>query len=245
MKALLLAAGYATRLYPLTLDKPKALLEVAGKPIIDYILDDIKRVREIDGVYVVTNHKFFANFTAWAAKKDKAFNIKILDDGTFSNDDRLGAIGDIDFAIKKEGVKDGLLVVGADNIFDAELLDFIKFAGSKKNPNCVGLFDLADRKLAIQYGVVSVDDNSKVTDFQEKPKKPKSTLVSTCIYYFPSEKLGLFSKYLSGDGNSKDASGNYIKWLKDNDSVYGYVLGGRWFDIGDMQSYKKADMEFK
>jgi glucose-1-phosphate thymidylyltransferase len=108
----------------------------------------------------------------------------------------------------------------------------------------VALYDLADKKLASRYGVVSIDKNGRVVKFQEKPPRPESTLISTCIYYFPSEKLKLFDMYLS-QGSTKDASGNYIKWLMENDSVTGYVLGGRWYDIGDMESYKKADEDFK
>ena len=244
MKVILLAAGYGTRLYPLTRDKPKPLLPVAGKPIIGYIILKLSRIKDIDGIFVVTNHKFCGHFQDWAKKWSGQFAIKTLDDGTLSNDDRLGAIGDIDFVIKKEGIKDDILVIGADNIFDAGFEDFIKFAVSKKGASCVGLYDLSDKQLATQYGVVSIDLNSRVVDFQEKPKSPKSTLISTCIYYFPSQKLKLFKDYLGIQEHSRDASGNYIKWLKEVDSVYGYVLNGRWYDIGDMESYKKACVSF-
>lgn len=245
MKALLLAAGYATRLYPLTLDKPKALLAIGRQPIIDYILAKIKRVREIDEVFVITNHKFYEHFKNWADGRRGSPAVSVIDDGTLSNDDRLGAIGDIEFAIRQKAIGEGLLVVGADNIFDAGLVNFIKFSASKKTAACVGLYDLADRKLATQYGVVSIDRSGKVIDFQEKPQFPKSTFVSTCIYYFPAQKLKMFKEYLSSASKSKDASGNYIMWLSKNDSVYGYVLSGRWYDIGDMESYKKANKEFK
>jgi len=253
MKALLLAAGYATRLYPLTLDKPKALLPIGLKPIINYIAENVKRTGKIDEIFVITNHKFYSHFKDWAIKAMVPGTligarhhciIKVIDDGTLSNDDRLGAIGDIAFAIKKENIKEDLLVIGADNIFDFELKDLLKFAESKNSPNCVGLYDLADTALAAKYGVVSIDKSGSIVDFQEKPKQPKSTLISTCIYYFPSGKLNLFEKYLNGPGNQKDASGNYIKWLSDNDSAYGFVISGRWFDIGDIQSYKIADSEF-
>ena len=245
MKALLLAAGYATRLYPLTLDKPKALLPVGPCPIVDYILQNIVRAKKIDEVFVVTNHKFFVHFKEWAQASDVSLKITVIDDGTISNEDRLGAIGDITFVIKNKNIKDDLLVIGADNIFEAELSDFLKFAVSKKDSNCVGLYDLGDKKLATQYGVVSIDKNNKVTGFQEKPKEPESTLISTCIYYFSAKKLGLFEKYLADKSHSKDASGNYIKWLSENDAVYGYVVSGKWYDIGDVESLKKADEEFK
>lgn len=245
MKALLLAAGYATRLYPLTLDKPKPLLPVGPHPIIDYILQNIKRVKAIDEVFVVTNSKFYSHFQAWLEAGDYGLPIEIINDGTFSNDDRLGAIGDIEFVIKKQGIKDDLLVVGADNIFDAELSDFVRFSASKKDSSCVALYDLADRKLATRYGVVSIDAQGKVIDFQEKPSEPKSSFISTCIYYFPSQKLKLFKEYSASQARSNDASGNYIKWLSRTDSVWGYVLKGKWYDIGDMQSYQKANEDFK
>ena len=241
MKALLLAAGYATRLYPLTLDRPKALLPVGSRPIIDYILQNIRQVKEIDEVFVVTNHKFFSHFADWARIRDSLIDIKIIDDGTVSNDDRLGAIGDINFVVRQQGFKDDLLVVGADNIFQDRLADFVKFS---KRANCVGLYDLGDKRLASKYGIVSIDKEGRIIDFKEKPEKPASTLISTCIYYFPSEKLALFQRYLSDKGSCKDASGNYIKWLSDNDSVYGYLLSGKWYDIGDLESYKKADEDF-
>jgi len=244
MKSLLLAAGYATRLYPLTLDKPKALLPVGPCPIIDYILQNIVRTKKIDEVFVVTNHKLSGHFQEWAQASDVSLDIKVIDDGTLSNEDRLGAIVDISFVIKNKNIKDDLLVIGADNIFEAELSDFLKFALSKKDANCIGLYDLGDKKLASQYGVVSIDKNNKVAGFQEKPKEPKSTLISTCIYYFSAKKIGLFEKYLTDKSHSKDASGNYIKWLSENDSVYGYIVPGKWYDIGDIESYKKAEGNF-
>lgn len=244
MKALLLAAGYATRLYPLTLDRPKSLLEIGSKPIIDFILNKIAEIKEIDKVFVVTNHKFYPNFKQWAEGVKNRLSIGVIDDGTLSNDDRLGAIGDIEFVIKRKKINDDLLVVGADNIFDAELSSFAGFSISKRPSNSVALYDLSDKKMASKYGVVSIDKDGRVVDFQEKPAHPKSTLISTCIYYFSSEKLRLFDEYFS-QGATKDASGNYIKWLKDNDAVYGYVLSGRWYDIGDLESYKKADEEFR
>src|SRR3989338_184530 len=140
MKALLLAAGYATRLYPLTLDRPKALLPVGGQPIVDYILQNIKRLADVNETYLITNHKFYKDFKEWSVR----WGVRVIDDGTFSNDDRLGAIGDIEFAIKKGKVKEDILVVGADNIFDEQLSDFLKFAVSKKGSNCIGLYVLAD-----------------------------------------------------------------------------------------------------
>src|SRR3990167_6352477 len=161
MKALLLAAGYATRLYPLTLDKPKPLLSVGKRPIIDYIIEKIKKIKAIDEIFVVTNHKFYKHFKIWARQnKISHQRLIVIDDATTSNDDRLGSVGDIDFVIENQRVKDDLLVIGADNIFDAELSDFIKFSVLKKDSNSAGLYDLTDKKLASNYGVVCIDKDN-------------------------------------------------------------------------------------
>jgi len=246
MKALILAAGYATRLYPLTLDKPKALLPVGNKPIIDRIIEKIEAIGMIDEVIIVANHKFYKNFLDWSKTSVAGIKIKVLDDGTISNDDRLGAIGDIEFAIRKQAVREDLLVIGGDNLFDASLDGFVNFSITKKPYGCVALHDLNDKNLAKKYGVVSVDETRRITEFQEKPAEPKSTMISTCIYFFPQQGLNLFGKYLADSGIkfSKDASGNYITWLSLNYQVYGYCLDGEWYDIGGMESYKKADEHF-
>ncbi len=248
MKALLLAAGYATRLYPLTLDKPKALLPIFGRPIIDVIVDKLDNIRQIDNIFAVTNHKFYFQFKQWTdsknARRKVSCPITVIDDGTLSNDDRLGAIADIEFVVKKEKIKDDILVIGADNIFQDKLSDFIKFAASKKDSSIVALYDLVSKDLAVRYGVVQLDCDNKIVDFKEKPKHPSSALISSCIYYFPVCQLERLKEYLKKDTAAKDASGNFIKWLSANDRVFGYILKGKWYDIGDIESYKKACAEF-
>jgi len=243
MKALILAAGYGTRLYPLTKDKPKPLLTVGPKPIINHIIDKILKIEAIDGIYIVTNQKFSSHFQKWADAIKLPVEVKIINDGTLSNDDRLGAIGDMDLVIKSQNVKDDLLVIGGDNLLEASLAEFIDFAKSKPAASCLGLYDLGNKELASQYGVVSIDKDERVMDFQEKPQQPASTLIAMCIYFYPREKLFLFDEYMAGP-DSKDAPGNYIKWLYKRDVVYGHVLNGIWYDIGDLESYQKANDEF-
>lgn len=244
MKALILAAGYATRLYPLTKDYPKPLLKVKDKPIIDYIVDKIDAIKEIDEIIVVTNSKFFPHFMEWKNSRNLGKALTIVDDLTQSNAARLGAVGDICFALEKKKIKDDLLVVGGDNIFDAGLGNFLDFAKAKNPYPAIGIFDIKAKSKAKKYGVVKLDKTKRITDFQEKPKEPDSTLVAMCLYYFPKDKLKLVKEYLEQKDKSSDASGSYIDWLKRMAPVYGFKFGGHWYDIGDMKFYGEAKAKF-
>ncbi len=246
LKVVILAAGYATRLYPLTLNIPKPLLKVKGnKAVVDFIVDDLQKCRLIDEIIVVTNHKFYHHFRAWAKKRVSRLKLIVLDDETLSNEDRLGAVGDIYFAVKKRKIASDLLVVGGDNLFDRGFGNFLKLASGRRPFSSLGLFDIKKRSEAVRFGVVSLDKSGRVRNFQEKPGNPKSTLVATCLYYFPKEALGFLSKYVSDKNMSKDASGNYIRWLLKNHRVYGYVFRrGQWYDIGHLDSYKEVVARF-
>jgi len=246
MKALLLAAGYATRLYPLTLNQPKPLLDVAGRPVIEFILDIIEPLKEVDEVFIVTNHKFHGHFEKWKEKfSGSKKKITVLNDGTLSNEDRLGATGDIEFVIKKKGIKDDLLILAGDNIFKTDLRDFIDFSISKRPSISIGLYDVEDLQLAKKYGIVSLSDDKKVLEFKEKPAEAKSTLAAKCLYFFPKEKLDVMREYLKTD-TSKDAPGFFLEWLSKKDIMFGYVFKGeKWFDIGDKASYEEANREFR
>jgi glucose-1-phosphate thymidylyltransferase len=240
---IILAAGYGTRLYPLTLNKPKALLEVGGRSIIDRILEKVQAVPGTKKVFVITNDKFYEAFKKWKLASKLSLDIKIINDGTLSNEARLGAIGDIEFVLKKENIKNDLFVLGSDNLFDLDLRDFIEFARAKENASALALFDVKDRKKASKYGICALDADGLVTDFEEKPAEPKSTLAATALYFFPKAKLSKVFEYTAGD-LPKDAPGNFIKWLAEEDRVYGYVLSNAWYDIGDISSLEKADLEF-
>ena len=245
-KALILAAGYATRLYPLTLSIPKPLLKITGKrTVIDFIVGDLIASAALDEIVVVTNHKFHADFSAWAQRRRSRVKITVLDDGTRSNEDRLGAIGDIYYAVKKRKITDDCIVIGGDNLFDRGFKNFLKFALTHKPFASLGLFDIRDKKEATRFGVVSIDKKARVVDFQEKPAKPKSTLVATCLYYFTARTLELLEKYVNDRSTSKDAPGNYIRWLLGQDAVYGFTLKkGHWVDIGHFDSYKEVVAEY-
>lgn len=250
MKALILGAGYATRLYPLTLNIPKALLEVGGRTILGRILEKVFLIPECEAGYIVTNDKFYNKFSRCAKSENiqrllRGKTLKVINDKTTSNKTRLGAIGDIDFAIDKFGIDDDLLVLGSDNLFGFDLGDFVKFAFNKKPAASLCLYDVRQLKKASLYGVVVLSKKSgEIVDFQEKPKKPKSTLAATAIYFYPREKLALLKEYMRG-GLPKDAPGNLIKWLSKREKVYGYVFEEKWYDIGDEVSLKNADKEYR
>ena len=244
MKALILAAGYATRLYPLTKDRAKPLLPVGDRPVIGHILERIEGLPDLEEILVITNHKFAHQFEKWARTVSTSVPLTVLDDGSVSEEDRLGAIGDIRFAIQKKKIQQDLLVIGGDNLFDFQLAPFISFA-KKKVPFCsVMLYDVKDFGLARQYGIVSLDGQGKVAALEEKPAHPKSTLAGMAVYFFPTQILIFFEEY-ERLPHSKDAPGFYIKWLVETKGVYGYVANGIWYDIGDLASYEKAREAFE
>ncbi len=238
MKAIILAAGYATRLYPLTRDRAKPLLPIAGRPIIDYIVDAMDAAGEIDRTCVVTNSRFAASFREWAASRRARAPITVLDDGTTSDDDKRGAIGDIIFTIERERIDDDLFVVAGDNLFDLDLGRFFQFF-RERGPT-IAAYDVGDREAAKRYGIVAVDESSRIVDFREKPQDPPSTLASLGMYALPRGNLKLYRTYLE-EGNSPDAPGNFIRWLYPRQAVYAYVFSGVWYDIGDLAMYRKAD----
>jgi glucose-1-phosphate thymidylyltransferase len=243
MKGLILAAGYGTRLYPLTLDRPKPLIKVGGKPILERLLEKLESIESCDEVYVVTNDKFYNMVVSWLRDRSFSFSVKVINDRTKSNDDRLGAIGDIDLVLGKEKPKDDVLIMAGDNLFEFDIIDFVNFARKKKLLS-VALYDVKSTELAKKYGIVILDSSDKISDFQEKPESPKSTLASTGIYYLPKGKLGMLDDYMKTD-LVKDAPGNYIRWMTENDDVCGYVFTEGWYDIGDKNSLQKADLEYR
>ncbi len=245
MKALILAAGYATRLYPLTKEYPKPLLEVKGRPIINYIVDKLKTIAGIDEIYIVTNRKFILNFSQWVKSVKSPKKITLVNDLTKSNQDRLGAIGDINFVIKRQKIQDDLLVVGGDNLFSGSLKGFLDFSVKRMPDLSLGLYGLGRKKDASRYGVVKLDKQKKVISFEEKPRKPQSSLVAMCLYYMPKDRLSLVRRYIQNKkANRTDATGSYIAWLKDKADVYGYVFGGSWYDIGDYKYLNAAKKGF-
>ncbi|MFH1190200.1 MAG: nucleotidyltransferase family protein [Candidatus Omnitrophota bacterium] len=242
MKIIILAAGYAVRLQPLTSNTPKSLLPVGGKPIMDRIMDKLSPVKGWDEVHVVTNAKFYDNFVKWAQGSPFKAGISVINDGTTSNENRLGAIKDMYVVIRDKAIDDDLLVVAGDNLFEFDILDFMKFAKSNDGVS-VALYDVGSLELAVNFGVVELDKRNIVVDFEEKPPKPKSTLISTGIYYFPKNKLPFIHKYVKMQ-SKLDAPGYYISWLSKEDKVYGFKFIEDWYDIGNIESYNKADVRY-
>jgi glucose-1-phosphate thymidylyltransferase len=244
MRLLILAAGYAVRLQPLTLNTPKPLLSIGGKSMMDRILAKTAAIKEVKVVHVVSNHKFFKNFVHWKKSRPDVPRISLVDDGTMTNDTRLGAIRDMELAIRQGLIDDDLLVIAGDNLFDLDLASFLKFAVSHSDGVSVALHDVGNLDAAKKFGVVAIDGKGLVTDFEEKPQSPKSTLISTGIYFFPKKKVPNLGEYVNLKGAKLDAPGYYIRWLSDNDKVYGFPFSEKWYDIGDLESYKRADEEY-
>ncbi len=242
MKAIVLAAGYATRLYPLTKDNPKPLLEVGKKPIIEYIISKIEEIHDIDRIVIITNNKFFPNFDEWAKKYSCSKQIKVINDNTKSNEDRLGAIGDIKFVIDKEKIDDDILVIAGDNLFEFSLTKMVDLFKKKKSP-VIALYDVQSKELAKKYGIVTTDSNNKIINFVEKPANPESTLASTGVYLFPKNTLKLISEYLANRG-SQDKTGSFLEWLYKKKDIYCCTFKEKWYDIGSFEELERARKEY-
>ncbi len=243
-KALILAAGYATRLYPLTRVYPKPLLKVKGKPIINYIIEKLDSIESLDEIIIVTNSKFAGTFKEWKRAQSFAKPITIIDDLTASNETRLGAIGDMAFVLKNYPVPGDLLVAGGDNLFDENIADFVAYADKHKKNPVMGVYDIGDKVNAGKYGVVKLNKNERIIDFKEKPGHPGSTLVAMCLYYFPKATVKRIHEYCAHKKHKSDAMGFYLDWLRRKQAVYGYVFKGRWYDIGDRGYYDQAQHNF-
>jgi glucose-1-phosphate thymidylyltransferase len=237
MHALILAAGYGTRLHPLTERVAKPLLPLAGRPMLDYVFDRIREVDEVGAVHVVTNSRFAASFREWAGSRDA----EVHDDGTTTEDDRLGAIGDIQVVVDRAGLSDeDLLVVAGDNLFDYSLADYVRWWHGKGEASAVAVHDVGSRELASHYGVVELGDDERVVSFVEKPAEPETTLAATAAYLFHRDHVPLVRRYLD-EGNMPDQPGRFVAWLAPRVPVYGYTAAGDWRDIGDAGQLLEAD----
>jgi glucose-1-phosphate thymidylyltransferase len=237
MKALILAAGYATRMYPLTLDRPKALLPVAGKPILDYVLEGIRQVREVETVLVVTNHKFLDHFCDWQRQLPDKPHVEILDDGTTCNENRLGAVADIRLALAQSAIDSDLLVMGADNIFRFSFARFAEFF-YQTGTDCITVHLQPDRSKLCRTGVAEVDENWRVKRFEEKPREPRSVYACPPFYAFLRKSLPLIGEYLD-EKNNPDAPGYFIEWLARRRPVHAFHFDEPRHAIGDLDSYRE------
>ena len=240
MKCLILAAGYATRLYPLTENFPKPLLSVKGKTILDWLIDDIDTLGEVDEYIVISNHKFAHHFNAWAEKSTR--RITVLDDGTCSNETRLGAVKDIQFAIDTLSLDTDMLVIAGDNLLDFSLTAFIKYA-KEKGASAIMRYYEADEKRLLKSGVVTVDESDLITEMTEKSPTPKTHWCTPPFYYYTEVDAMRIGEAIA-DGCGTDAPGSYIAWLAKTSDVYAMEMPGKRYDIGNLESYEKVKKEY-
>lgn len=252
MKCLILAAGYATRLYPLTENYPKPLLEVAGKTIVDWLVDDLASDGRVDGFAVVTNHRFAPHFESWASNKlmdslelqdsegnpDGMPGIAVVDDGTESNETRLGAVRDIQFALEELGWEDDLMVIAGDNVLDFSLSKFIDYSLGK-GTSCIMRYYEADCARLVKSGIVEVDADGLITGMEEKPAEPKSNWCCPPFYFYVKEDVRRFAEGIAS-GCGTDAPGSFVAWLSSQTKVHAMEMPGRRFDIGNLESYRNV-----
>ncbi len=245
MKIIILAAGYATRLYPLTLNQPKPLLPVAGKPMIDHVLDNLAAITGIDRVYVVTNAKFAGHFQKWAdahhgAKSGLKFTI--VNDQSTDDSNKLGAIGDLHLVLTREKVDDDVIVVAGDNLFSEKLDGFGKFCREKNTP-VLALYDVGNLEEIKKYNAITIDGAGKITFFEEKPKQPQSTLTGIALYYYPKSVLPLIHQYIA-EKNNPDQPGRLVQWLYPRVPFHTWKVPGIWYDIGSKETLEEANRIF-
>ena len=246
MNVLILAAGYATRLYPLTLTKAKPLLEVAGKPMIEWVLDNLAPVPDIATVYVVTNNKFARDFQSWSEEyqqRGSKLQFKIINDGSNDDSDKLGAIGDINLVLGRESLADSdLVVVAGDNLFSEPLTEFA--AATRGSEATLATYDVGDLEAIKKYSAITTDENGVITSFEEKPAAPKSTLTGIALYYFARATVPLFKTYIE-ESNNPDQPGRFIQWLYTRKAVKTFQIKGTWFDIGSKETLEQANEIFR
>ena len=245
MKVLLLAAGYATRLYPLTIDKPKALLPLGNKLIIDRIVDKIDTLPDVSEIILISNAKFYDQFCAWASSCDRTgkAKISILNDGTDSPSNMRGAIGDISFALKEKNIDDDICIMASDNIFTFELSDMHKFFEQKDADTLIAI-NVPEKHQLQKLAVALLDEDDKVLDLAEKPSEPKSNWGIYAVYFYKKETVRLIDTYLS-EGNSKDAPGHFPAWLYTRKPVYAFKADGTCIDIGTLENYEAIQKEYE
>jgi glucose-1-phosphate thymidylyltransferase len=245
MKLIILAAGYATRLYPLTLNQPKPLLPVAGKPMLEHVLDNISTIPDIDHAYIVTNEKFATHFEKWAASyrpDDLHFHFTIVNDHSTDDSNKLGAIGDMHLVLTQSDVNDDIIVVGGDNLFSEDLHDFGDYC-KQKNAPVTGVYDVGDLEQIKKYNAIDIDENHRIVYFEEKPKEPKSTLTGIALYYYPKSVLPMIHQYIT-EGNNPDQPGRLVQWLYPRTPFYVWKVPGIWYDVGSIETLEEANRVF-
>jgi glucose-1-phosphate thymidylyltransferase len=242
MKAIVLAGGFAKRMWPLTKDKPKQLLPVAGKPILSYVLEKLEPIPDLDQIYISTNAKFEEQFNEYLGSAGIGISHELFIEDTMSEGEKLGSVGALGYLIREKHIDDELVVIGGDNLFEFDMTQLVSVFRSR-GTNIVALYDLGSTDLARLYGVVEINEHKKIIGFEEKPENPKSTLVSTACYAFTKLGTRNIIRYLD-EGNDPDKIGHFIEWLYKNDDTFGFIISGIWFDIGSFESYDNANKYF-
>lgn len=243
MKVIILAAGYATRLRPLTLDQPKPLLPVAGKPMIERVGEVLAPIGGIERVYVVTNARFAGHFERWAVGyRDTALPFTIVNDGSTDEHNRLGAIGDIHFVLQTQAVDEDVIVIAGDNLFSESQAGFGDFCRQKGAP-VVGIYDVGSLEQVKKFNALTLDAEGRITFFEEKPETPQSTLTAIALYYYPRAVLPLIRRYIA-EGNHPDQPGRLVQWLYPRVPFYTWRVPGRWYDIGSKETLEEANRVF-
>ncbi len=245
MKLIILGAGYATRLYPLTLNQPKPLLAVAGKPMLEHLLDSVIPIKGIDHVYIVTNAKFAGHFKRWAdayrpAQSNLGFTI--IDDKSTDDSNKLGAIGDLHLVITQERIDDDIIVVAGDNLFSHRLTAFGEFCQQKKSP-VLAVYDVGSLDEIKKYNAIQVDADGRILFFEEKPQNPQSTLTGIALYYYPQSSLPMIKQYIE-EGNNPDQPGRLVQWMYKRTPFYTWKVAGVWYDIGSKETLEEANRIF-
>ncbi|MFL6211788.1 MAG: nucleotidyltransferase family protein [Pyrinomonadaceae bacterium] len=245
MKLIILGAGYATRLYPLTLKQPKPLLTIAGKPMLERLLDNLASIKEIDHVYVVTNAKFAGHFQQWAGQyqsQHTKLSFTIVNDHSTDDSNKLGAIGDLCLVLREEQVDDDIIVAAGDNLFSERLTAFGEFCQERGAP-VLAVYDVGNLDEIKKYNAIEVDAEGRIVFFEEKPAQPKSTLTGIALYYYPRTTLPLIQQYVA-EGNNPDQPGRLVQWLYKRTPFYTWQVPGIWYDIGSKETLESANQLF-
>jgi glucose-1-phosphate thymidylyltransferase len=245
MKVIILAAGYATRLYPLTLTRPKPLLPVAGKPMIEHVLDNLAPIGGLDRIFVVTNAKFAGHFQEWSdhyRATKAALDFTIVNDGSTDDSNKRGAIGDLHFVLTSQSVQDDIIVVAGDNLFSHQLSGFGAYCRQQQAP-VLAVYDVGDLEQIKKFNAISLDDTGRITFFEEKPAKPTTTITGIALYFYPKAALPLIHQYIA-EGNNPDQPGRLIQWLYPRTPVFTWRVPGIWYDIGSMETLEEANRIF-
>lgn len=245
MKVIILAAGYATRLYPLTLTRPKPLLPVAGKPMIDHVLDNLAFISGLERIYIVTNAKFADQFQQWADhyRTHKAkLDFRIVNDGSTDDSNKLGAIGDLHLVLTREKMEDDIIVVAGDNLFSESLAGFGQVCREKNAP-VLAVYDVGNLDEIKKYNAITINAAGQITFFEEKPKHPTSTVTGIALYYYPKHVLPLIHQYIN-EGNNPDQPGRLVQWLYPRTPVYVWRVPGLWYDVGSKETLEEANRIF-